>query len=57
MSPEQAQGLPLDYRSDVFSFAAVLYELVTGRRPFQRATHADTISAILRDEVLPLVSR
>jgi TolB-like protein len=54
MSPEQAQGLELDHRSDIFSFAAVLYELLTGRRAFHRVTYAETISAILRDEVPPV---
>lgn len=49
MSPEQAKGLPLDMRSDHFSFGSVLYEMVTGKRTFQRATKAETITAILRD--------
>ena len=50
MSPEQAKGLPLDLRSDHFSFGSVLYEMVTGKRTFQRATKAETITAILRDQ-------
>src|SRR5215813_8382832 len=50
MSPEQAKGLPLDFRSDHFSFGSVLYEMVTGKRSFQRATKAETITAILRDQ-------
>jgi predicted ATPase/serine/threonine protein kinase len=50
MSPEQAKGLPLDFRSDHFSFGSMLYEMVTGKRSFQRATKAETITAILRDQ-------
>jgi serine/threonine-protein kinase len=50
MSPEQAQGRPLDARSDIFSFGAVLYELVSGRRAFDGDTTADIISRVLRDD-------
>jgi eukaryotic-like serine/threonine-protein kinase len=50
MSPEQAQGLPVDSRSDIFSFGAVLYEMITGQRAFRGATRMSTISSILRDE-------
>ena len=50
MSPEQADGQPLDARSDVFSFGAVLYELLSGRRPFVGTTTAQVLSALLRDE-------
>ena len=54
MSPEQASGRPLDFRSDQFSFGAVLYELVTGRRAFQKPTAIETLAAILRDEPEPV---
>ena len=47
MAPEQVRGLPVDARADLFAFGAVLYEMVSGRRAFQRDTAADTISAIL----------
>jgi eukaryotic-like serine/threonine-protein kinase len=50
MSPEQVRGQALDARSDLFSFGAVLYEMLTGRRAFQADTAADTMSSILREE-------
>jgi serine/threonine-protein kinase len=53
MSPEQAQGLPVDARSDIFSFGAVLYELVTGRRAFRGDSIASTLASVLRDEPAP----
>src|SRR5262245_47395899 len=49
MSPEQARGQALDTRSDLFSFGIVLYEMVTGRTPFQGETLLDIVSAILRE--------
>jgi len=54
MSPEQVRGEPSDARSDIFSFGAVLYEMLTGKRAFQRETSAETMSAILREEPLEL---
>jgi len=54
MSPEQAEGKPLDTRSDIFSFGAVLYEMVTGQKAFRGETRLSTISAILRDEPQPV---
>jgi len=54
MSPEQAQGKPIDVRSDIFSFGSVLYEMVTGRRAFQVDTKMSTLAAILNQEPAPL---
>ena len=53
MSPEQAEGKPTDARSDVFSFGAVLYEMVTGRRAFDGETKMATLAAILEREPRP----
>jgi serine/threonine protein kinase len=50
MSPEQALGKPLDARTDLFSLGVVLYEAVTGRRPFHGDSATDTITRIVRDE-------
>ena len=49
MSPEQVQGRSVDSRSDVFSLGVILYEMLTGERPFQGASAAEVMSAILRD--------
>jgi predicted ATPase/serine/threonine protein kinase len=54
MSPEQASGDRLDFRSDQFSFGLVLYEMVTGKRAFQRSTAAETMVAILREPPEPI---
>jgi len=56
MSPEQARGNPVDYRTDIFAFGVILYEMLTGRRAFQRSNPADTMSAILNEEP-PTVSQ
>jgi serine/threonine protein kinase len=50
MSPEQLQGTKLDARTDVFSLGAVLYQMITGQRPFRGETQAELISSILRDK-------
>ena len=50
MSPEQVRGLAIDPRTDIFALGAILHEMVTGKRTFDRPTSADTISAILHEE-------
>jgi Tol biopolymer transport system component len=54
MSPEQARGGPIDFRSDQFSFGLILYEVVTGRRAFQKPESVQTLSAILTEEPPPI---
>jgi eukaryotic-like serine/threonine-protein kinase len=50
MSPEQVRGIALDSRSDIFSFGAILYEMLSGKRAFHGDTPADTMSAILKED-------
>jgi Tol biopolymer transport system component len=54
MSPEQASGLGADFRSDQFSLGTILYEMLTGKRAFERATALETLSAIIHDEPEPI---
>jgi serine/threonine protein kinase len=54
MSPEQVQGRPVDARTDVFSFGVLLYETLSGKRPFAGESNLDTATAILRDDPAPL---
>ena len=54
LSPEQAEGKPLDARSDIFSFGAVLYEMLSGSRAFEGSSMAQVLSAVLRDDPRPL---
>ncbi len=54
MSPEQTSGQPLDHRTDIFSLGVLLYEISTGKRPFEGTSSAELISAILRDNPPPV---
>src|SRR5262245_53906794 len=54
MSPEQARGLKVDHRADIFSLGVMLYEILAGRRPFEGATTSDVMAAILTKEPEPL---
>lgn len=54
MSPEQARGAEIDYRSDIFSFGSILYEMVAGQQPFKAASSAQTLAAIIEDEPTPV---
>ena len=50
MSPEQARGLAVDKRTDIWAFGVVLFELLTGKRPFRGETATDTLASILKTE-------
>ena len=54
MSPEQAAGRLVDFRSDQFSLAVILFEMITARRPFDRQSSAETLTAIIREDPPPL---
>jgi Tol biopolymer transport system component/predicted Ser/Thr protein kinase len=56
MSPEQALGKPLDFRSDQFSFGSILYEMATGKRAFARGNAPETMAAIIREEPEPVAA-
>ena len=54
MSPEQVRGQVADYRSDIFAFGVILYEMVTGKPTFRKPTSAETMTAILKDDPTPI---
>ena len=56
MSPEQARGASVDFRSDQFSFGSILYEMLAGKSAFRRSSSAETLAAILREDPEPLAS-
>src|SRR5207253_1766228 len=57
MSPEQARGMQLDSRTDIFSFGVVLYKMVTARLPFDGATSSEVVASILSEKAPPPLAR
>ena len=57
MSPEQARGAAVDYRSDQFSFGSILYEMLSGGPAFKKGSPPETLAAIIRDEAPPIAGR
>jgi eukaryotic-like serine/threonine-protein kinase len=55
MSPEQVRGRPLDHRTDIFSFGAILYEMLAGKRAFKGDSHVETMNAILKEDPAELL--
>jgi Tol biopolymer transport system component len=56
MAPEQVRGDAVDHRADIFAFGVVLYEMLAGKRPFEGATGAETMTAILREDPPPVTT-
>jgi hypothetical protein len=56
MSPEQASGHPVDFRSDQFAFGSMLHEMATGKQPFRRASAVQTLAAIVQDDPEPIAT-
>jgi serine/threonine protein kinase/Tol biopolymer transport system component len=54
MAPEQARGKPVDHRADIFSFGAILYEMLAGKRAFEKPTAVETMTAILNEDPSPI---
>ncbi|MBW2541559.1 MAG: protein kinase, partial [Deltaproteobacteria bacterium] len=54
MSPEQAEGKPVDHRTDIFSLGVIFYQMATGRQPFHGDTQMSTLTALLRDDPAPI---
>lgn len=57
MAPEQLRGEPVDERADIFAIGAIIYEMVSGKRPFLRSSTAETFAAVLHQPALPLEAR
>jgi serine/threonine protein kinase len=55
MSPEQAQGLPVDQRTDIFSLGVIMYEMATGTLPFRGGSAVNILSSVIKDDPLPVV--